>query len=122
MSDSPTASATARPLSDRPTAPATARPAPSTDESAASTQHSTGDGWWVYVLRCADDSLYTGVTKDRDARLVEHNAGRGAKYTRSRLPVELVYAEPARDRSSAQQREHEIKQLPRERKIELIGT
>lgn len=80
------------------------------------------DSWWVYVVRCADRSLYTGVARNCETRLVEHNAGRGAKYTRSRLPVELVYAERAADRSTALQRELEIKRLPRQRKIELIGA
>jgi putative endonuclease len=67
--------------------------------------------WHVYIVRCADGSLYTGVAKDLVARIARHNAGSGAKFTRSRLPVELVYSEPACDRGSALKREHAIKQL-----------
>lgn len=68
--------------------------------------------WTVYIVRCADRTLYTGIARDLPARLDEHNAGRGAKYTRGRLPVELVYTESAPDRGTAQRREHEIKRLP----------
>jgi putative endonuclease len=70
------------------------------------------DCWNVYVVRCADGTLYTGIAKDLETRLEAHNAGRGAKYTRSRRPVELVYAEAATDRGAAQRREHEIRRLP----------
>ena len=76
--------------------------------------------WHVYILRCADGSLYTGIAKDSARRLAEHNAGRGARYTRSRLPVELVYAETAVDRGSALRREHEIRQLSAAGKRGLI--
>ena len=76
--------------------------------------------WHVYIVRCADDSLYTGVAKDLAARIAQHNAGGGAKYTRSRLPVELVYAENAGNRSAAQKREAQIKKLPSAGKRELI--
>ena len=79
-------------------------------------------GWQVYILRCGDGSLYTGVTRDIPKRLTAHNAGTGAKYTRSRLPVELAYAEAAADRSSAQQREAAIKRLSRNDKLLLITT
>ncbi|HZL96775.1 MAG TPA: GIY-YIG nuclease family protein [Vicinamibacterales bacterium] len=75
--------------------------------------------WYVYIVRCADHTLYTGVAKDLPARLAAHNAGRGAKYTRTRLPVQLVYQEEASDRSAAQRREHEIKRLPRAAKNAL---
>jgi len=68
--------------------------------------------WYVYVLRCADGSLYTGVTRDLAARVRTHNAGKGARYTRGRRPVTLVYAEPAAGRGEAQRREYRIKQLP----------
>ena len=78
--------------------------------------------WHVYILRCADGTLYTGIAKDPAHRLGEHNAGRGARYTRSRLPVELVYEESAADRGSALRREHEIKQLSAADKRELIGA
>lgn len=67
--------------------------------------------WWVYLLKCRDGSLYTGVTTDVAARVATHSAGAGARYTRSRLPVELVYAEPVADRSAALRREAAIKRL-----------
>jgi putative endonuclease len=76
--------------------------------------------WHVYIVRCADASLYTGIAKDLTARVSEHNAGGGAKYTRSRLPVELVYNEEACDRSAALRREAAIKRLSTEKKRELI--
>jgi putative endonuclease len=78
-------------------------------------------GWHVYVVRCADASLYTGIAKDVPARIAMHNSGKGARYTRGRLPVVLVYAEPARDRASAQRREAEIKRLSTVRKRRLAG-
>lgn len=78
--------------------------------------------WFVYVLRCADDSLYTGVTTDLDRRLLAHNGGTGAAYTRARLPVTLLYSEPADGRSQALKRELQIKKLPRRRKLELIAA
>ena len=79
--------------------------------------------WWVYVLRCADGSLYTGITTDVDRRLAEHNgdgAG-GARYTRSRRPVALVYAEAAASRAEAARREAAIKRLDRARKLALCA-
>lgn len=76
--------------------------------------------WQVYMLLCADGTLYTGVTNDVTARLAQHNAGRGAKYTRARLPVQLVYLEPAGARGLALRREHSIKRMRREAKHELI--
>lgn len=74
------------------------------------------------MLRCADDSLYTGITKDIDRRLSEHNdcPEKGAKYTRARRPVTLVYQEAHQDRSSASQREYCLKQLSRAKKLKLI--
>ena len=75
--------------------------------------------WKVYILRCADDSLYTGITTDIARRVAEHNCGKGAKYTRSRRPVELVYQEACDDHSHALRRELEIKALPRAAKIKL---
>lgn len=71
-------------------------------------------------MRCGDGTLYTGITNDLDHRLKAHNSGRGAKYTRSRLPVELVYSEHSPDRSSALRREAAIKALTREEKLKLI--
>ncbi|MFI5236049.1 MAG: TIGR02453 family protein [Gemmatimonadales bacterium] len=78
--------------------------------------------WSVYILRCADDTLYTGVARDLTRRLAEHNAGRGAKYTRTRRPVVVAWSEPAHDRSVAQKREWELKQLPRAAKLRLLRT
>ena len=76
--------------------------------------------WFVYVVRCADRSLYTGVTTDADRRVAEHNDGRGARYTRSRGPVALVYLEKAEDRGAALRREHEIKCMAPEDKRRLV--
>ena len=75
---------------------------------------------YVYILRCADSSLYTGWTTDVARRVVQHNAGRGAAYTRSRRPVTLVYQEVAPDRSAAMRREIAIKRLDRPAKERLI--
>ena len=77
--------------------------------------------WWVYVVRCADGTLYTGVARDPLARAGAHNAGRGARYTRGRRPVTLVFAEPAPDRSAAQRREAAIKRLPASAKRALVA-
>lgn len=77
--------------------------------------------WVVYILRCSDDTLYTGITTDLEARVAAHNAGTGAKYTRARRPVALCYAEPAADRSAASKREHAIKSLSRAAKTALIA-
>ena len=77
--------------------------------------------WYVYMLRCGDGSLYTGSTTDVERRLREHQEGTGARYTRSRPPVTLAYAEEAPDRSAAQRREAAIKKLPRVQKLKLIG-
>ena len=79
------------------------------------------NNWYVYVLRCRDDSLYTGITRNVDKRLAMHNRGTGAKYTRGRGPVELVYTQACPDKSAALRRELEIKALPRQKKLELIG-
>ena len=75
---------------------------------------------FVYILRCGDGSLYTGYTVDLDARLKKHNAGKGAKYTRSRLPVELVYCEEFETQREARSREGKIKQLTRAEKLALV--
>lgn len=77
--------------------------------------------WFVYMLRCGDGSLYTGCTNNLPRRLEAHRSGRGAKYTRSRLPVTLAYHEAAADRSAALRREAAIKQLKRPQKLALIG-
>ena len=76
--------------------------------------------WNVYILRCCDGSLYTGITTDVVRRLAVHNSGKGAKYTRSRRPVELVYQEVCDDHSHALRREFEIKALSRDEKMKLI--
>lgn len=76
----------------------------------------------VYILRCGDGTLYTGCTNDLARRVKTHSAGKGAKYTRARLPVELVYSEPATDKSAALRREAAIKALSRREKLALIQT
>ena len=76
--------------------------------------------YYVYLLRCGDGTLYAGFTNDLARRLAVHNAGRGAKYTRSRLPVELVYWENFPNKSSALKREYAIKRLSRAEKLSLI--
>ena len=79
--------------------------------------------WWVYIVACADESLYTGITTDRERRIAEQNdLKKGAKYTRNRRPVDLVYSEMHPDRSTASKREYEIKKLSRAEKLKLIGT
>lgn len=77
---------------------------------------------YTYILLCADGTLYTGWTNDLDKRLAAHNAGKGAKYTRSRLPVRMVYAEVHEDKRDAQRREYQIKQLTRKEKLALLDT
>ncbi len=76
---------------------------------------------WVYILQCADGTLYTGWTSDLQKRLRMHNSGTASKYTRSRLPVEMVYSEPCAGRSEALRREAAIKRLTRIEKLMLIG-
>ena len=76
--------------------------------------------FYVYMVRCVDDTLYTGYTTDPQRRLAEHNAGDGAKYTRGRTPVELVYLERYDAQSTAMSREYELKQLRRAEKCRLI--
>ena len=78
--------------------------------------------WHVYVLRCADGSLYTGITNDLARRLAAHRAGTASRYTRSRRPVRLVYRERRRSRSAALKREAAIKRLPRAAKLRIIGA
>ncbi|MCR5439633.1 MAG: GIY-YIG nuclease family protein [Selenomonas sp.] len=75
---------------------------------------------YTYILECGDGSLYTGWTNDLGKRVKTHNAGQGAKYTRSRLPVRLVYFETFADKQAAQSREWQIKQLTRAQKLALI--
>ena len=80
----------------------------------------TPAGWHVYILECADGSLYTGIARNLDTRIAAHNHGTGAKYTRGRGPVKLLYQEPAADRSTALRREALLKQLSRAEKLQLI--
>ncbi|HHW71208.1 MAG TPA: GIY-YIG nuclease family protein [Clostridiales bacterium] len=77
---------------------------------------------YVYILKCSDNTLYTGWTNNIDRRIKAHSEGKGAKYTKSRLPVKLVYVEEYNDKISAQKREYEIKQMSRQEKLKLIGS
>jgi putative endonuclease len=77
--------------------------------------------WTCYLLQCADNTLYCGITNDLEKRLAAHNAGEGAKYTRGRTPVKLVYRELCPDKSAALKREREIKALPRPAKLALCS-
>lgn len=79
-------------------------------------------GWFVYMLRCGDDSLYTGYTDNVERRLCVHQSGKGAKYTRSHLPVSLVYWEELADRSAAMRREAALKKYTRAQKLELVRS
>lgn len=76
--------------------------------------------WFVYILECADNSLYTGSTNNLEKRLAKHNSGKGAKYTRAHLPVKIVYSEKLANRSEANIREAAIKKLSRQEKLKLI--
>jgi len=78
------------------------------------------ENWKLYILRCKDGTLYTGITTDVEKRLEMHRSGKGAKYTRGRAPLDLVYLEECGDHSAALKREWEIKQLTREEKEKLI--
>lgn len=78
--------------------------------------------WKVYIVKCADGTLYTGITTDLDRRISEHNdSDKGAKYTRGRGPVELMYSADFEDKSGASKEEYRIKQLSRDEKLELIS-
>ena len=77
--------------------------------------------WYLYILQCGDGTLYTGVTNDLQKRLEAHRQGKGAKYTRGRGPLQVVYLETCPDRSQAQQREAEVKKLSRLKKQALIA-
>ena len=77
--------------------------------------------WWVYILRCGDGTLYTGTAADVERRLAAHSAGKGGKYTRSHLPVRLVYREEFPTRGEAMARELAIKRMTREEKLALIA-
>ena len=83
----------------------------------------TKNSWSVYIVRCADNTLYTGIAKDVERRILEHNSDdiSGAKYTKARRPVALVYQEACDSRSAASKREYEIRQLGRKGKEELLN-
>ncbi len=76
--------------------------------------------WYLYILQCRDGSYYTGITTDIERRLDQHNSGTASKYTRSRLPVTLVYTEEQASEKTARKREYDIKRWPRAKKEELI--
>lgn len=76
--------------------------------------------YYCYIVRCADDTLYTGISTDVERRVKQHNAGRGAKYTSQRLPVKLIYIEVVGNRAEAMIRERAIKKLPRSKKLSLV--
>ncbi len=78
--------------------------------------------WTVYILQCADGTLYTGITNDLARRVAEHESGTGAKYTKGRGPLQLVYQESCEDRGLASKRENEIKALDRKAKLLLIAA
>jgi len=80
------------------------------------------NSWHVYIVECADGSLYTGISTDVDARVSQHNEGKGAKYTRSRAPVKLVYMEPAETKGEALRREIAIKKLTAKAKRKLLAA
>lgn len=80
----------------------------------------SGRAFWVYMLRCGDGTLYSGITNDLDKRFAAHESGRGARYTRGRGPLRLVFCEPAEDKSSALKREHALKRLRRAQKLALV--
>ena len=81
------------------------------------------DNWYVYMVRCSDGTLYTGITKDLEKRITAHNSGKdGARYTRSRRPVKLVYSEQVESRSAAARLEYQFKQLPLSKKEMLVDS
>ena len=77
--------------------------------------------WYVYILRCGDGTLYTGITDNVPRRLAAHRSGKGAKYTRGRGPLKLVYQEQVPDKSAALRREYQIKQLTKQKKEALLA-
>ena len=77
--------------------------------------------WFLYILRCADESLYTGITKDLERRFKMHAEGKGARYTRTRRPLQMVYREACRTRTEALVRECFVKALPKTKKLALVG-
>jgi predicted GIY-YIG superfamily endonuclease len=88
--------------------------------STASRKRTKTKKWLLYMLACKDNTLYTGITNDLERRVKQHNEGTASRYTRSRLPVRLLYHEPCRGRSQALKKEHAMKQLSRKKKDEYI--
>lgn len=78
--------------------------------------------WYLYILRCGDDTLYTGITTDVEKRLEAHRSGKGAKYTRGRGPLELIYREVCADHSAALKRELEVKAMSRTEKLQMVAS
>ncbi len=79
------------------------------------------NSYTMYILKCCDDSLYTGITNNSERRIQVHKSGKGSKYVRAHLPVKLVYSEELRSKSAALKRELEVKQMSRANKLKLIG-
>jgi putative endonuclease len=77
--------------------------------------------WYVYILKCADDTLYTGITNDLDRRIAKHNSGKGAKYTKGRTPVTLYKSFEVANKSEALKMEYRIKQLSKDEKLNFQG-
>ncbi|MDD4939104.1 MAG: GIY-YIG nuclease family protein [Candidatus Omnitrophica bacterium] len=77
--------------------------------------------WCVYILECSDGKLYTGITSNLDNRIKQHNSGNGCKFTRCRIPIQLLYKKAVSSRIEALKQEFAIKRLPRKKKLELIG-
>lgn len=82
----------------------------------------TSNLWVVYIVKCSDDTLYTGITNNIRKRIIAHNKGKGAKYTRGRCPVNLVWLKVCEDKSSASKLEYKVKRLSREEKLKLIAN
>ena len=82
----------------------------------------SSDTWFLYILSCSDGSLYTGITNNLKQRVKVHNTGKGSKYTRSRLPVLLIYSKKVKDRSAASKLEWKVKQMSRTQKLALIES
>jgi len=82
---------------------------------------SEGKTWFLYIVECSDKTLYTGITNNLDKRISQHNNGSGAKYTKGRSPVKLLYTESFNNRSEASKREYQIKQLTKKEKHKLIN-
>jgi len=87
----------------------------------AKTKKNAGGRWYLYVLQCGDNTLYTGITNDLQRRIQQHNNGTASRYTRSRLPVALAYRERCRNKSSALKKEYRMKSLSRKEKKEYIN-